>query len=136
MKKLTLLLLFLTAVACSDSKGTAALLNGYWEIKTVKMPDGKAKDFPPSPTVDYFELKDNKGFRKKVMPQVDGTYRASDSSEEVAVAEKDGKTWLNYTALNSKYQEELVSISDDELVTKNTFGMEFHYIRPENFTVK
>ncbi len=136
MKKLGLLLLFLTGVACSDSKGTAALLNGYWEIKSVKMPDGKTKEFPASPTVDYFELKGNKGFRKKVMPQLDGTYRASDSSEEVIITEKEGKTWLNYKTLNAKYREELVSVSSDELVIKNTFGMEFHYTRPENFMVK
>ena len=70
------------------------------------------------------------------MPQVDGTYLASDSSEEVTLVEKEGKTWLNYTTTYSKWQEELISVSSDELVVKNTHGMEYHYIKHENFTLK
>lgn len=136
MKKLGLLLVAFVVFSCSDKKSGAALLNGYWEIKTVTMPDGTHKDYSVNTTVDYFEMKGNKGFRKKVMPQVDGTYRASDASEAIAVAQKDGKTWLNYTTAYSKWQEELISVTDDELVLKNTHGMEYHYARPEKFTLK
>jgi hypothetical protein len=135
MKKIGLLLVLFTVISCTE-KTTASLLNGYWEIKTVKLPGGKQKQFEASATVDYFEFEGNKGFRKKVMPQFDGSYRASDSSEAVTLVEKDGKTWLDHKALNSKYREELISVSSEELVLKNSFGMEFHYIKPENFTVK
>ncbi|KOS08098.1 hypothetical protein AM493_20135 [Flavobacterium akiainvivens] len=135
MKKLSLLLVLFTVISCSEKTATTRL-NGYWEIKTVILPDGQEKEFPASATVDYFEFKGNKGFRKKVMPQFDGTYMASNASEAVEYTEKDGHKWLNYTTQYSKWQEELISVDDDELVIKNTHGMEYHYTRPQNFTLK
>lgn len=134
MKKIALILFTLTLFSCN--KDSADALNGYWEIESVIMPDGKEKDYQASGTVDYFEIKEGKGFRKKVMPQIDGTYMANDSSEEVTVTQKDGKTWLNYNTQFAKWQEELVGVSGDELVIKNAHGIEYHYKKPENFTLK
>lgn len=134
MKKIVLLLFVLTCLSCTKDAGQA--LNGYWEIKSVTLPGGKEKEYTASPTVDYFEIKGNKGFRKKVMPQVDGTYMASDSSEDITLTEKDGKTYLDYSTKFAKWQEELVSVNDDALVIKNAHGIEYHYIKPENFTLK
>jgi len=134
MKKIALLLFTFTLLSCS--KETSEALNGYWEIESVVFPDGKEKDYKTSATVDYFEIKNGKGFRKKVMPQVDGTYMASDSSEDLSLTEKDSKTYLNYTTQFAKWQEELVSVSNSALVVKNAHGIEYHYKKPENFTLK
>jgi hypothetical protein len=113
-----------------------AKINGYWEIEKVEMPDGAEKDYKVNPTIDFFELKGTKGFRKKVMPQFDGTYRVNDLSEDFTVTEKDGKTYVNYTTLYAKWQEELVELDKEVLVVKNQHGIEYHYKRPIPFTVK
>lgn len=113
-----------------------AKINGYWEIEKVEMPDGAEKDYKVNPTIDFFELKGTKGFRKKVMPQFDGSYRVNDLSEDFIITEKDGKTFVNYTTQYAKWQEELVELDEDALVVKNQHGIEYHYKRPIPFTVK
>jgi len=137
MKKLILLLVLITAVSCGKvSEDNLKHLNGYWEIQEVVMPDGSHKDYKVNPTIDYFELKGKEGFRKKVMPQFDGKYLANDVSEKIVVAEKEGKTFIGYTTQYAKWEEEILSLDEDELVVKNNHDMEYHYKRAEPFTVK
>lgn len=139
MKKIVLLVVtscILFSCSGSVSEDDIAKLNGYWEIESVIMPDGSEKDYTVNPTIDYFEIKANAGFRKKVMPQFDGTYKVNDGSEKIAISRKDDKTFIDYTTTYAKWQEELISLDDDELVVKNQHGIEYHYKKPEPFTVK
>jgi len=139
MKKNALLLfaafLFFSCSHKADIDDVAKL-NGYWEIKSVIMPDGNEKDYTVNPTVDYFEIKGKSGIRKKVMPQFDGSYRVNDLSEKVSISQKDDKIYMNYVTNYAKWQEELTELTDDELVVKNQHGIEYHYKRSEPFTVK
>ena len=118
------------------SSDDIAKLNGYWEIESVVMPDGTEKDYKVNPTIDYFEVKNNIGFRKKVMPQFDGTYMVNDGFEKISVSQKEDKTYIDYTTTYAKWQEEVIALSDDELVIKNQHGIEYNYKKPEPFTVK
>ncbi|WP_181369478.1 lipocalin family protein [Flavobacterium album] len=137
MKKFVLLLVFMAAVSCGKvSEDNLKYLNGYWEIQEVVMPDGSQKDYKVNPTIDYFELKGKEGFRKKVMPQFDGKYLANDVSEKINITEKDGKTFIKYSTEFAKWNEEIISLDDKELVVKNNHDMEYHYKRAEPFTVK
>lgn len=139
MKKIALLLLTaLTLFSCGPSVSEKDLpkLNGYWEIQEAVMADGTKKEYKVNATVDYFELKGKIGFRKKVMPQFDGSYRANDISEKISVAETDGKLYLNYTTDYAKWKEEIVELTDEELVVKNQHDMEYRYKRSEPVTVK
>ncbi|MGQ3086118.1 lipocalin family protein [Flavobacterium sp.] len=137
MKKFVLLFVFIAAVSCGKvSEDNLKHLNGYWEIQEVVMPDGTHKDYKVNATIDYFELKGKEGFRKKVMPQFDGKYLANDVSEKIAVAEKDGKTFISYTTQYAKWEEEILSLDEDKLVVKNNHDMEYHYKRAQPFTVK
>lgn len=56
-------------------------LNGYWEIEKVTFPNGETKDYSVSTTIDYIELKDGGGFRKKVQPRFNGTFETSNDAE-------------------------------------------------------
>lgn len=139
MKKIALLLFTaLTLFSCGQSVSDKDLpkLNGYWEIQEAIMADGTKKEYKVNPTVDYFELKGKTGFRKKVMPQFDGTYRANDLSEKISVGEAEGKMYINYVTDYAKWKEEIVALSDEELVVKNQHDMEYHYKRSEPVTVK
>jgi hypothetical protein len=111
-------------------------LTGYWEITEVNMPDGSTKEYTINPTIDYFEVKDKKGFRKKVMPQFDGTYRVNDLSEKINITEEDGVMYINYVTDYAKWKEEIVELNEEELVLKNNHDMEYHYKKPVPFTLK
>lgn len=111
-------------------------LNGYWEIQEAVMADGTKKEYKVNPTIDYFELKGKEGFRKKVMPQFDGTYRVNDLSEKIAIVKEGDKTYISYTTEYAKWKEEVLELDDKELVVKNQHDIEYHYIKPEPFSIK
>lgn len=124
-----ILVLSLLLVSCKQEIKPAdiAKLNGYWEIEKVVFDKGEEKDYGMNESFDFFEVKNNKGIRKKVMPQFDGTFLTSDSFENVAVRFKDEKVFLDYKTDYAKWSEELISISDKELVVKNQQNKEYHY---------
>lgn len=139
MKRI-LVLLFASFFALSCGHGVSDTdlpkLNGYWEIQEAVMADGTKKEYKVNPTIDYFELKGKEGFRKKVMPQFDGTYRVNDLSEKIAIEQKDGKTYISYTTDYAKWKEEVLELDDKELVVKNQHDIEYHYIKPQPFSIK
>lgn len=124
-----ILVLSLLLLSCKQEIKPAdiAKLNGYWEIEKVVFDKGEEKDYGMNESFDFFEVKNNKGIRKKVMPQFDGTFLTSDSFENVAVRFKNEKVFLDYKTDYAKWSEELISISDKELVVKNQQNKEYHY---------
>lgn len=111
-------------------------INGYWEIERTEMPDGSKKEFTVNPTIDFFEIKGKSGMRKKVMPQIDGTYLTNDISEKITVSNEDDVIFLNYSTPFAKWKEKVVSISDEELVIENEQDIIYHYKKPKPFSVK
>jgi hypothetical protein len=124
-----ILVLSLLMVSCKQEikPEDIAKLNGYWEIEKVVFEKGEEKDYGINETFDFFQIKNNKGFRKKVMPQFNGTFLTSDSFENVSVRFAGEKTFLDYKTDYAKWSEELISISDEELVVKNKENKEYHY---------
>ena len=137
-KTVVLLFMSVMALSCGHNVSSEDLtkLNGYWEIQEAVMADGAKKEYPVNPTIDYFELKGKTGFRKKVMPQFDGTYRVNDLSEKIEVLQKDGKTFISYATQYAKWKEEILELNDKELVLKNQHDIEYHYKKPKPFSVK
>ncbi len=111
-------------------------LNGYWEIKLVKFSTGKTKDYKINETIDYFELKSNKGFRQKVMPQFDGKFQTNGIKENIKVVEKDNSFFLEYNTKFGKWKEEIISIEDSILVLKNKENLEYTYKKFKPFSLK
>jgi hypothetical protein len=111
-------------------------INGYWEIEKVNFPDGKQKDYTINQTFDYFEVKDNKGFRKKVTPQLDGTFLVNNDFEKIEIKQLKGTYFIYYTTPFSKWKEELRLLSDNELILVNDAKNEYHYKKtaPINLT--
>ena len=137
MKKACLFLCLLFLISC-NSVTTADLtkLNGYWEIETAIMPDGTKKEYTINSTIDYFEIKGTAGIRKKVMPQLDGKYLVNDLQETFTFTEEDGKAYLNYKTEYAAWKEEILELDDEELVVKNMHGIEYHYKKPQPFSIK
>lgn len=135
LKFLTLLIIFSSCkqkIEDSDFKK----LNGYWEIEKVVLPNSDDKDYKINETIDYFEINKNEGFRHKVTPQFNGKYLVNEFAEKVTIIRKDDKVLLDYKTEFAKWQDELISISDDKLVVKNDANIEYHYKKPTPFSVK
>ena len=147
MKKIGLLRLFANALvllfimllfSCHSNvkKEDIKKLNGYWEIKLVKFSTGKTKDYKINETIDYFELKSNKGFRQKVMPQFDGKFQTNGIKENIKVVENDNSFFLEYNTKFGKWKEEIISIEDSILVLKNKENLEYTYKKFKPFSLK
>ncbi len=138
MKKLVWLFGLICLVSCKQDiqSGDLKKLNGYWEIEYVNLPDGSKKTYKINESVDYFELKDLKGFRKKVYPQLDGKYLVNDVKESIQIEQVESKWKLQYSTPYSKWSEEIVEIRDSVLVIKNEAKLIYHYKRLTPFSIK
>jgi len=103
-------------------------INGYWEIDKVVFDQGDDKEYIINESYDYFQIdKNNEGFRKKVMPQLDGSFLVNDAYENLKIRFDDDKVFLDYATPYAKWSEELIAVSDKELVLINTEKKEYHY---------
>lgn len=137
-KTITIFLLGILLVSCKQTitDQDIAKINGYWEIQKVELPKGGKKEYKVNETIDFFQIKDNKGFRQKVMPQLDGTYLTNGIKETVSISNKDDNYYINYSTNYGKWKEEIVEIKDSILVLKNEANLEYHYKRQVPFSLK
>ncbi|MGA9639048.1 lipocalin family protein [Flavobacterium sp.] len=134
MKNVLKIVLFAVLMVSCKQKivpADVAKLNGYWEIEKVDLADGADKNYKLNENFDYFEMKGNQGFRKKVKPQLDGTFIANDTYENVKVRFEKEKVFLDSSTDFAKWTEELVTLTDDELVIKNDENKVYHYKKTE-----
>ena len=104
-------------------------INGYWEIEKVVFDQGDDKEYGMNESYDYFQIdKNNAGFRKKVMPQLDGSFMVNDTYENVKIRFEDDKVFVDYATPYTKWSEEIIAVSDKELVLINTEKL----CRPQN----
>ena len=139
MKKiLPFLLLFTIATSCKQTitKKDTEKINGYWEIEKVILADGSTKAYSVNETIDYFEIKNNKGFRKKVAPQLDGTYLINNQFEKISIVASDKNFFILYLTKYTKFREQIIEIRDSTMVLKNDRNVEYHYKKPIPFSVK
>ncbi|GEC71914.1 hypothetical protein FFL01_14530 [Flavobacterium flevense] len=102
-------------------------INGYWEIEKVTFKEGADKEYKMNENFDYFQIANNKGIRRKVRPQFNGTFLFNDDFENVKVRFKGEQVFLDYTTAYAKWTEELIRLSDDEMVLKNDQNNEYEY---------
>lgn len=124
------LLVSLAFVSCKQKiqSNDIPKINGYWEIEKVVFDEGEDKEYAANQNYDYFQIeKNNQGIRKKVAPQLDGTFLVNDTYEKVSVRLQDDKAYLDYATPYMKYTEEIISLTAEELVVLNAQKKEYHY---------
>ena len=138
MKKILFLFVLSTVLSCKQKISDADILNlnGYWEIEKVILPDGEKKEYKINETIDFFKVANKKGFRKKMMPQFDGTYLTNDINEDLEIIIKDEHATIKYTTEFANWEETIIELTAEKLVLKNKQELEYHYKRPIPFTVK
>ncbi len=121
-----LIAVFLTSCE-KDSSEKIKLLEGYWNIETVQMPDGSEKAFPFSNHMDYFEVNENTGMKHRVSPRYDGSFVNYGSPVPFKWKEKDGVLLLKFADSSSAYQQTLKCVSENELVLLHENGTLYTY---------
>lgn len=128
-----LLLTLLIGMSCSHniSKEKLDLLNGYWEIQEVEFSNGEKKEYQMSAVVDYIQLDNLQGYKKKVVPKFDGSFETSDDAEAFKIIERNEKFLIKYENPLSEWEESLISLSSDNFSVKNPDGLIYHFKRFE-----
>ena len=138
MKKIFFLLDIISFISCQQEikQEDITKLNGYWEIKEVKKTDGEKKEYKVNETIDFFEVKKNVGFRQKVMPQFDGTFKTNDIKESIKIIDSNKVYFIQYTTDYGKWKEQIIELKDSTLVLKNKDNLEYTYKKFKPFSLK
>ena len=138
MKKIGFLFFALALISCHSNveKESIAKLNGYWEIKTVTLENGETKDYKVNETIDFFDLKNNVGFRQKVMPQFDGKFKTNGLKENIKIFKTDNSYFLECKTDYGKWNEEIIRLEDSTLVLKNKQNLVYTYKKFKPFSFK
>lgn len=129
MKKTLIAVFLMLLTACNQNvtKNDISNLNGYWEIEKVILTDGNKKNYTYNESFDYFRLVENKGFRKKVKPQLDGRFLVNDQFENFVITFENSKVYMNYKTPYASWKEEIETLTKEKLVLINATDSEYHY---------
>ncbi len=137
MKKINFIIIFLCGLlfySCKEGKNLE-YLNGYWEISSVSIEGKEVKNYPFSGKIDYFILDEkNNGFRKKVKPNIDGSFNITMHEIEFKIQSKKNNIYLVY-GKGKNFVESLVKLDSTKMILKNVDGFLYEYKRflPNNF---
>ncbi len=137
MKYLGFIFVFL--IYSCDSKNLDEMkdnLNGYWEIESVTDAEGFEKSFSVNTTVDFIEVIDLKGTRKKVSPQLDGTFLTFAQNEAFEVKVENNTLVLVYLTPYDEWEETVLESTKENLIIKNAEGKIYLYKRYKPFIIK
>ncbi|MBT0608542.1 lipocalin family protein [Aequorivita echinoideorum] len=127
----------ITILATSCSKPNPEVqknkLNGYWEIKTVQMPDGKKKEFKINTVIDFMEMKGDSGTRTKVSPKIDGSFVTNGASEKFILKIEDDSLRLYYKTPFDSWKETVIEAKDSLLKVKNRDNKIYTYSKFRKF---
>ena len=128
MKKIILLVFSVTIISClKDNK--IELLNGYWEIESVKKEGQIIRKYPFSNTIDYFYINNLEGYRKKVTSQSNGRFMVTLHQADLTISKEKGEYILRYPNRNKTYFESIKEIDSQQLIILDKEGYIYRYNR-------
>lgn len=132
MKKLILFFSMMFCISCgqNDPGEQLANLNGYWQIEKVEIEKDSVITYQLSQLIDYIEVTDSTGFRRKLKPKIDGGFiMASNDSEKITAKIEDNVLMLYYTTPYDTWKEEVLEATKEELVILNRDNKKYYYQR-------
>ncbi len=119
----------ITVLSCKENAKITSIhkIKGYWQISKVETPEGDEKDYPVNENYEYFDIKNNIGFHKKVRWQPMGTFLVDDLQEKMVASEKEGELVLDFSSNFGKHSENVLKLSDSLLVLESKEGANFYY---------
>jgi phage anti-repressor protein len=134
MKRILPFLLIVLFWSCNDSsinQKDLHHLNGYWEISEVEFPDGSIKEYGMNTSIDFIQLQEDKGYRKKMKPQFDGSYDTSKDVETFTISKANETIILQYSTELSEWEEKLVQLDSVSFAVTTQEGVTYKYKRFE-----
>lgn len=131
MKKYCYYILVLLLISCKQSNTVEdiSVINGYWEIEKVVLPNGTEKQYGFNQTIDFFEVTDSIGIRKKLQPRLDGTFIGSKDSETFSIQVSNDSLHLFYNNSLSSWKETIISLNQNQMILKNESQNLYFYKR-------
>ena len=74
-------------------------------------------------------MKDSVGFRKKLKPELNGEFRATENEEKISAQFNGNKLFLIYSTPYDTWEEEVLEADKDNLVVSNSDGKTYFYKR-------
>lgn len=103
-------------------------VNGYWQISAVKKDNKIVSEYSVSPIIDYWQInEDYTGFRKKVMPNLEGKLIVTQHSAPFTISVKNNELLVKYNDNGNVFQETIIKATSEELVITNEQGLEYIY---------
>ncbi len=129
MKKLLYYTLLITFVSCTtpSPENYIQYIDGYWEIERVVLSDGTEKKYNFNQSIDFFEIKDSIGIRKKVQPRLDGSFITTNDSELFTLKIEDDSLRMYYKTSLSSWKETIISAKENQITIKNEAGNVYFY---------
>ncbi|MDN3723819.1 lipocalin family protein [Aequorivita sp. SDUM287046] len=116
---LSIIILFFTSCEKPNPEAQKQNLNGYWEIKSVKMPNGEKKQFNINTIVDFIETKGDSGTRTKVTPKFDGTFITNGISDYFTLKIENDSLRIYYKTQFDEWKETVIEAKDSTLTVIN-----------------
>ncbi|AFL81954.1 hypothetical protein Aeqsu_2497 [Aequorivita sublithincola DSM 14238] len=135
LKFIIIPLLFLFAISCEkpNPKEQIQNLSGYWEIKSVKMPDGEKKEFDINTIIDHIEVNGDSGARTKVSPKFDGTFTTNGVSESFTLKIENDSLRMYYKTPFNEWKETVIKAKDSTLTVINRDNKIYTYTKFQKF---
>jgi len=119
------LLLMFVFTGCDEHNPEELIPNisGYWQIEEVTFADGRKKAYNFSENIDYIKIGDSlNGFRKKLQPRLDGTFKATASLEEFKLKIENDSLKIYYSTPFSNWKETILEANESKLLILNSRG--------------
>ncbi|WP_110688273.1 lipocalin family protein [Salegentibacter sediminis] len=110
-----------------DPEAQVKYIEGYWEIDKAELPGDSVRKYSINENIDYFEITDSTGFRKKLQPQFDGSYKTSAKAEELRIKIEDDSLRLYYKTPFDQWKETLLEADEEKMSILNKDGIIYHY---------
>lgn len=128
--KAILVIVLTTCICCTDNpEQYIGHIEGYWQIQRVEQNNKLLREYTSNTIIDYFKMNnDGSGFRKKVTPNLEGSFNVSGHSANF-------KYRIERDSLNIYYDEDPVNFKEtikrataNELIITNARGFRYIYL--------
>ncbi len=103
-------------------------INGYWQIEEVTLSEGIKKEYNFSEMIDYIEVSDSmRGFRKKMKPNLFGTFETSDSMETFQLKIENDSLNVYYKTPYAEWKETILRANEKEMLVINANKVMYLY---------
>ena len=124
------IIMILISVGCKDSITPADLnqLNGYWKIDFITHKNETFNPKGPSKLLDFYEINDQNGIRKKVQPQFDNKFFVTVDQNNFKIIFVGSDCFIKFETLWDQWQERILKLNNDKLILEHQ-NNRYHYSR-------